>query len=64
MVKFVEVVVDIGFGSTRKEIKAIVENMAREKQVIRKEKITDGWFRRFLERQLAYGKVIILQLLE
>ena len=29
----------------------MVEQTAREKQVLRKQKISDGWFRRFLERQ-------------
>ena len=51
LVKFVEVVADIGFGKTRKQIKAMVEKTARDKNLLRKEKISDGWFRRFLERQ-------------
>ena len=29
----------------------MVEQTAHEKQVLRKQKISDGWFRRFLERQ-------------
>ena len=51
LVKFVEVVADVGFGKTRKQIKAMVEQTARDKQILKKEKISDGWFRRFLERQ-------------
>ena len=35
----------------RKQIKAMVEQTAHDKQVLKKEKISDDWFRRFLERQ-------------
>ena len=48
LAKFVEVVADIGFGKTRKQIKSMVEKTAREKNLLRK---SDGWFRRFLECQ-------------
>ena len=48
--KFVEVVADVGFGKTRKQIKAMVEKTARDKELLRKEKISDGWFRRFFGR--------------
>ena len=51
LASFVEVVVDIGFGKTRKQIKAMVEKTARDKRLLRKDKISDGWFRQFLERQ-------------
>ena len=51
LAKFVEVVADIGFGKTRKQIKAMVEKAARDKKALRKEKISDGWFRGFLECQ-------------
>ena len=51
LAKFVEVVADIGFGKTRKQINSMVEKTAREKNLLRKNKISDGWFRRFLERQ-------------
>ena len=51
LVNFIEEVVEVGFGKPRKQIKAIVEQTACEKQVLRKQKISDGWFRRFLERQ-------------
>lgn len=40
-----------GFGKTRNEIKALVTKVAQEKGVLKKEKVTDGWFRRFKERQ-------------
>ena len=40
-----------GFGKTRKEIKALIEKVAREKGVLKKQKVSDGWFRRFKERQ-------------
>ena len=40
-----------GLGKTRKEIKALVTKVAREKGVLKKKKVTDGWFRQFKERQ-------------
>ena len=42
---------DVGYGKTKKQIKSMVESAARDKGVLRKRKITDGWFRRFMERQ-------------
>ena len=42
---FVEVVAEIGFGKTRNQIKAMVEKIACEKNLLRKNKISDGWFR-------------------
>ena len=43
LVKFVEVVADVGFGKTRKQIKAMVEQTACDIQILKKEKISDGW---------------------
>ena len=40
-----------GYGKTRKQVKSIVENLAREKGVLRASRISDGWWRIFLERQ-------------
>ena len=40
-----------GYGKTRKQVKAIVENVAREKNILRSEHVSDGWWRRFMERQ-------------
>ena len=40
----------IGYGKTRKQVKDIAEAVAREKGTLRNNKISDGWFRRFLER--------------
>ena len=51
LVNFIEEVTKVGFGKTRKQIKAMVEQTAREKQALRKQKISDGWFRHFLECQ-------------
>ena len=51
LAKFVEVVADIRFGKTRKQIKEMVENTARDKRLLRKDKISDSWFRQFLEHQ-------------
>ena len=33
-----------GFGKTRKEIKGLVEKVAREKGVLKKQRVSDGWF--------------------
>ena len=49
LVKLLEVTSSIGYGKTRKQIKAVVEKIACEKSVLRKQRISDGWFRRFLE---------------
>ena len=48
---FLEVTSSIGYGKTRKQIKAVAETVAREKGILWKERISDGWFRRFFERQ-------------
>ena len=40
-----------GYGKTSKQVKAIVGNMAREKNVLRSHCVSDGWWRRFMERQ-------------
>ena len=40
-----------GYGKTRKQVKSIVESVAREKGILRARRISDGWWRRFRERQ-------------
>ena len=37
---------------TKKQIKNMVKSIARDKGVLRKDGISDGWFRGFMERQL------------
>ena len=51
LTSFLMEVAKIGYGKTRTEVKHLVEAVAREKGVLRGTKITDGWFRRFLERR-------------
>jgi len=51
LAEFIEVVADVGFGKTRKQVKAMVEQVAKDKGTLRKSKISDGWYRRFVERQ-------------
>ena len=51
LVDFLEVVSSVGYGKTRKQVKELVETTAREKGVLKTNKITDGWFRWFLECQ-------------
>ena len=41
----------IGYGKTRKQVKVITESVTCEKGILCRERISDGWFRRFLERQ-------------
>ncbi len=41
----------VGYGKTRRQVKGIVENVAREKNLPRRSRVSDGWWRRFLERQ-------------
>ena len=49
--EFIEVTGQIGYGKTHKQVKVIAESVARDKGILRCERISDGWFRRFLERQ-------------
>ncbi len=44
-------VAKVGYGKTRKQVKTIVESVAREKDILRSRRLSDGWWRRFLERQ-------------
>jgi len=39
---FIEVVARIGYRKTRKQVKTMVERTVRDKDVLRKEKISDG----------------------
>jgi len=39
----------LGYGKTRKKVNRIAENDAREKGTLRKEKISNGWWRRLIE---------------
>ena len=33
----------VGYGKTRKEVKGIAENIAKEKGILKTSRITDGW---------------------
>ena len=37
----------IGYGKTRAEVKSITEKVAIEKNILLKDKVTDGWWHRF-----------------
>ena len=43
LAEFLEVMSDDGYGKTKKQIKGMVESAARDKGVLRKESISDGW---------------------
>jgi len=44
-------VAKLGYGKTRKEVKMIAENVAKDKGVLRCTRISDGWWKSFLHRQ-------------
>lgn len=48
---FIVDVAKAGYGKTRRQIKAIVEGVARVKGVLKAKRFSDGWWKRFLERQ-------------
>jgi len=48
LAQFVVEVSEIGYGKTRKQISGMVEKVAGEKGLLKKKRISDGWFRRFL----------------
>jgi hypothetical protein len=51
LANFIVDVAKAGYGKSRGEIKQIAENVARDKKVLKYTKISDGWYRRFMERQ-------------
>jgi hypothetical protein len=51
LAEFVMKCASVGYGKTRKDVLNIVEEIAIEKGILKKQKISDGWWRRFLERQ-------------
>ena len=55
--EFIVTVGKIGFGKTHiKQIKKnIVEKVAIEKEIIRKDRISDGWFESFVKRHLDFS---------
>ena len=40
-----------GYGKSQSQIKALAEAVANDKAVLKGKRISDGWFRRFMERQ-------------
>lgn len=44
-------VAKIGYGKTPKQVMSIAEHVAKEKNILRGEAISSGWWRRFQERQ-------------
>ena len=49
---FLKVTSSVGYGKTGKQIKVAAQRSQLEKRrVLQKERISDGWFRHFLERQ-------------
>jgi len=48
--EYVVTVGKISFGKSRKQIKSIAEKVAVEKEVLRKDKISNGWLASFMKR--------------
>ena len=48
---FIKDCASIGYGKTRKEVMRIAETHVKRKGVLRKDKITQGWWRNFVSRQ-------------
>jgi len=48
---FLKECASVGYGKMRKQVLAIVEGVACDKEVLKKDKISPGWWRKFLERQ-------------
>ena len=42
---------ECGYGKTRQEVLTIVEKVANDKKILKGNKVSDGWWRRFLKRQ-------------
>ncbi len=40
----------MGYGRTRRQVKVIAERVALDKRVLHSARISDGWWRRFLQR--------------
>ena len=41
----------IGYGKTRRDVLSIAQSVANEKGILKSNRISEGWWRRFLERQ-------------
>ena len=55
---FLKECANVGYGRTRSDVMHVVESIAREKGVLRKNRITRGWWNRYLQRQgdLSLGR--------
>jgi len=51
LAELLETTAEISYGKIRKQVINIVETTAKEKGLLRKHRISDGWFRHFIERQ-------------
>ena len=50
LVGYLQSTAKIGYGMTRQQVMNIVERVAKEKELLKKERLTCGWFRRFKQR--------------
>ena len=56
---FLKSCTDMGYGRTRRDVMSIVNSVAADKGVLKSRRVTQGWWRRFCERQpdLSFEKV-------
>ena len=50
LVSFIEQCASIGYGKSRKDIMCIAQSAVESKGLLRKDVISNGWWRRFIER--------------
>ena len=48
---FIKESAKIGYGKTRRDVMIIAERVAKDKGILRKERISQGWWNRFMEQQ-------------
>ena len=55
----------VGYGQTIQQITTIAENVAKDKGILRKDTISQGWYKKFLKRQsyLSLHRGILLQII-
>ena len=48
---FIKESAKVGYGKTRRDVMIIAERVAKDKGILRKQRISQGWWNRFMERQ-------------
>ena len=58
LAEFLQTTAEVGYGKPRKQIINIVQSTGREKGLLRKHRISDGWFQHFIDSSSVYIRVI------